>query len=78
MLFHWVGYRTARRLLPVITAGSWRAADASESGQRYDWKGARRDADGTLAFSPAMSGWIGVLVWIALFATLMAIRDGAD
>jgi hypothetical protein len=74
ILFDWVGYRTARYLLPAITFGRVRADDITSSRSGFNWLGLQREGSGELLFSATMASWIGVLFWVLLLIAVLAFR----
>lgn len=75
LLFDWIGYRTARFLLPLLTFGRATVEDLTSNRAGFNWFGARRSEDGAHLISATMAGWIGVLFWmIALIVAVAVIR----
>ncbi|WP_156386733.1 hypothetical protein [Aureimonas sp. Leaf454] len=75
IIFDWIGYRTARWLLPLVSSGAWRVEQDAGRNGGHDWKGTRRRLDAVLEFSRTISEWIGVFVWSSVFALLIVLRE---
>jgi hypothetical protein len=73
LLFDWVGYRTARYLLPTITFRRAMADDVTSSRTGFNWFDVQREDNGVLLFSATMASWIGVLFWMLVFAGTLTL-----
>jgi len=74
ILLDWIGYRTARYLLPAVSFGRARADDLTSSRSGFNWLGLQRDVSGGLLFSATMASWIGVLFWALLLVAVLTVH----
>jgi hypothetical protein len=75
IIFDWVGHRTARWLLPMISMGTVTVDSLTSDRSGFNWLGIQRNSDGSLLCSATMSSWIGVLFWLLSLASIIVVRE---
>ncbi len=73
LIFDWIGYRTARFLLPLLTFGRATVEDLTSNRAGFNWFGARHSEDGGHLISATIAGWVGVLFWTTVLIVAIAV-----
>ena len=72
-----VGYRTARLLVPLLSFGTVRVEHLSAAAPGFNWAGFKRDETGRLVMSFMMATLLGGLFWFLMLALAMSFIRAA-
>jgi hypothetical protein len=64
VILGFLGYTTARLVLPIITFGKVRVQSITSAERGFNWLGFKRVDDGSLICHADLAGLFGVMLWI--------------
>lgn len=67
----WIGYGTARLMLPLVSFGKLRAEPLYDWEHEFNWLSCRRRGDGKIEVESTVAGAIGLLIDFIFLAAFL-------
>lgn len=71
MIWWWIGYGTARVILPFVSFGKLHAEPLCDWDHEFNWLSCRRIGDGQIEVESTVAGGVGLLIWCICLAVFL-------